>query len=90
MKKIKSGVRFLYYVQNGVCKSNEQMPSTGAAFKGWLSAASVIRNQSKHTNADVKASIKALHQFIEMLKVKSDKQNNCELVIEESDLLKYI
>ena len=75
-------VSFLYYTKNGVCKSNKDMPETGESFKGWLSAASVIRNQHRHSCADVKASKSALTRFL--------KEIDADCQIKETDLLQFV
>jgi len=61
-------VPFLYYVNDGVFKSNKQMPAIGESFIGWLSASSILRNQERHTKTDVIASKSALKAFLKSLK----------------------
>ena len=80
--KTKQEVPFLFYTKAGVCKSNADMPTTGEAFKGWFSAANVIRNASKHSKCNISASLEALKVFCSEL--------NEEQVIKERDLLEYI
>jgi hypothetical protein len=78
----KTEVPFLFYVKQGKCKSNSEMPNSGEAFRGWLSAASVIRNQERHNKNDVQASLVALRNFVKQL---TDNQE-----IKEKDLLSYL
>lgn len=77
MKNTKTSVPFLYYVKDGVCKSNAQMPNGGESFRGWLSASHVIRNQPNHSKADVEASLMEFRKFLFCLKQDEEvKQKN--------------
>jgi hypothetical protein len=58
---------FLYYVNNGVCKSNKEMPASSEQFTGWLTASHVIRNQDQHSKKDVEACLVALRKFMSNL-----------------------
>ena len=78
----KEEISFLYYTNYGKCLSNSEMPASTGAFKGWLSAASVIRNQDRHSMADVNASKNALSEFLDSL--KGDE------TIKEKDLIQYV
>lgn len=80
MKNIE--ISFLFYTSRGVCKSNADMPITGESFKGWFSAAGVIRNQSRHSWEDVDASLSALRVFVDGLNGKQK--------IKEQDLLSFL
>jgi hypothetical protein len=80
--KEKTILPFLYYVSNGVCKSNKEMPVSSEHFTGWLSASHVIRNQDRHSKRDVKACLNALREFVSSLHPAEE--------LNQKDLEKYI
>jgi|TARA_S200002703_G_scaffold65840_1_gene56940 hypothetical protein len=80
--KPKAVIPFLFYVKDGVCKSSRQMPASGEAYEGWLSATHIIRNQHKHTNEHVEISLKALRKLLAKLTDEDE--------IREKDLLQYV
>ena len=82
MRKPKAVIPFLFYVKDGVCKQSRQMPASGEAFEGWMSATHIIRNQDKHTSNHVKLSLEALRKFLGTLTDEDE--------IREKDLLQYV
>lgn len=78
----KKKVPFLYYVRDGECKSNAEMPLSGQEFVGWLSASHILRNQASHHKDDVKASLAGLSKFMKSLKANEQ--------IKQNDLLQFV
>ena len=75
-------VPFLFYANQGICKSNREMPDATEQFAGWFTASHVIRNQEMHSKRDIEACLDALRYFLSRL---ADSQE-----INQKDLLEYV
>jgi hypothetical protein len=81
-KKHKNQVRFFYYVKDGRCIPNTQLPKSVGGLGRYLAAYHVLRNQSRHLPEDVAACRKALKAFLGQLKADE--------VIMQKDLLEFV
>lgn len=84
-KKI-SYLPFLYYVKDGICLENSDMPLSAEGFRGWTCASHIIKNQDKHKKEDIESCLKTLRDFVKTLKESAYTKE----VLQDTELYEFL